>query len=669
MGSLPATHPIIGTNQDDTITGTIHSDVMSGRLGDDVMSGQNGNDEVWGGRGGDTLYGNNGNDVLYGSGGPNVVQVQSITVTDEYPVSVVFEGETAGYRNSFGYYKVDTETGEIKDVSIIWPNASLQGSGGNLVGGETREYLDVSAGDQLGFFIVSNGYSYNNFASFNDGSFAFVDANGDTATLASTNPQLVFQGNDGTTTPVRYHAYHTAAHGDTVGLNPDGILHTTGILKTQKGTITLGFEDLYNGGDRDFDDSVFTVDIGAQNATLLNAHYRTSLGLDNGSNQEGDGPPIVIDYEDDDILYGGTGSDELYGHRGNDALYGENGHDELFGGLGNDVLDGGRGDDELFGNSGDDQLFGGNGHDLLEGSSGDDTIEGGHGNDVLKGGSNDDIVRGGQGNDSLEGNSGNDILEGESGHDTLSGGSGDDVLKGGSGNDQIDGNSGDDLIDGGSGNDVINGGSGIDTVDYSSWTKKISANLLTGVVRGDGTDELISIENMIGTGYDDKIIGSRLANEIDGGAGDDTLIGYTGDDLLNGEIGDDYLNGGSGADTLSGGEGVDMLRGGKGSDLIDGGEGDDVLYGAELGRNDGVEDTFFFELGDGDDVIIDFEVGTDFVSLSDNYSVGDYEAVLSDTQDGALLDFASLDPMHDDSVLLQGVSVADLTSADWLLFA
>ena len=267
MPSLPATHPILGTTGDDVIQGTRHSDVIGASTGDDVARGANGADEVWGGRGDDELYGDNGDDKLYGSGGPNIVSVSTIPIATDGPVSVIFEGETAGYRNSFGYYKVDPVTGEIYDVEIIWENASLQGSGGDLIGGQTEVQLDVSAGDQIGFFIISNGYSYNNYAALPAGELKFLDGDGSTATINSSGPQLYHVAEDGSKTSINYHQYHTAAHGDTVDLNPDGILHTTGVLKTDAGTLTLGFEDLYNGGDRDFDDSVFTVVLGQANAT------------------------------------------------------------------------------------------------------------------------------------------------------------------------------------------------------------------------------------------------------------------------------------------------------------------------------------------------------------------------------------------------------------------
>ncbi|MCR9243338.1 MAG: DUF4114 domain-containing protein [Rhodobiaceae bacterium] len=715
MASLPATHPLIGTSNDDTISGTRHSDVMSGGRGNDVMTGETGHDEVWGGQGDDVLYGNSGNDFLYGSGGPNIVQVTAIPIANDYPVSVIFEGETAGYRNSFGYYKIDSETGAIYDVDVIWENASLQGSGGSLIGGETTVPLDVAPGDQLGFFIVSNGYSYNNYDALGEGSYSFTNADGSAASLTSSNPKLVHTSDDGTVTEIRHHQYHTAAFGDTLGLNPDGILHTTGILKTDAGTLTLGFEDLYNGGDRDFDDSVFTVDIGTANAQVLNAHYRSEQGLPDIV-YDGDGnTPNAEPVQDNDILYGGTGSDELWGHKGNDQLYGGTGNDELHGGSGDDTLHGGsnndvlygnlgndfvygdNGDDHLYGNSGDDYLNGGGNNDRIEGSAGNDTLLGEHGNDILSGGSGDDVLDGGNGadelsggsgadslaggagSDELSGNSGSDILDGGSGNDELLGGSGDDTLFGGSGNDILYGHSGDDILDGGTGSDQIHGGSGIDTVDYQSWSKGIRANLAEGTVIGNGTDTLTGIENLIGSSHNDKIIGSNKANTLSGGDGNDYIAGHAGDDTVYGGTGNDYLNGASGADTLYAGQGDDRLRGGKGSDKLNGGAGDDEMWGAELGRQDNASDTFYFDIGDGYDIIRDFDIGIDILALSDTLYLDDVDfmSAFTDTDDGAFLSFASFNGVEGDGVLFtdltadafQTVAIDDTSSLDWAFLA
>lgn len=715
MASLPATHPLIGTREDDNLQGTRHSDVMSGKRGDDVMTGYTGHDEIWGGQGNDLIYGESGNDFLYGSGGPNLVQVSTISIVDDYPVSVTFEGETAGYRNSFGYYKINGDTGEIYDVSMIWENASLQGSGGNLIAGESREYLDVSEGESLGFFIVSNGYSYNNFAALEGGVLAFVDADGSNATLNSINPRLVHTADDGTQTEVRHHQYHTAAFDDTVGLNPDGLLHTTGVLKTDAGTLTLGFEDLFNGGDRDFDDSVFTVDIGTTNAQVLNAHYRSQQGLPDNT-YDGDGnTPGIVDVQDNDILWGGTGNDEIWGHKGNDQLHGENGTDELHGGSGDDLLTGGsgadvlygnlgadtlrgdNGNDRLYGNSGDDNLDGGGNNDRLEGGSGNDTLEGGIGNDELLGGSGNDVLSGGNGDDSLVGNSGddqlsggagsddlqgssgNDTLDGGSGHDTLTAGSGDDILRGGSGNDQLNGNSGNDVLNGGSGNDIINGGSGIDTVDYSGWDTRVTVKLKEGATKGDGTDTLINIENVIGTDHNDKIIGDSKSNEINAGDGNDYAAGHAGDDIVYGNAGNDYLLGAGGADMVFGGTGDDLLRGGRGSDQLTGGAGNDELWGGGLNQADGKQDTFFFDIGSGSDTIADFEVGIDIIAFADEL-IGDtleFLTSLSDSELGAVMDLTVFNGQEGDQVVFtdlttsdfQNMTLANVTGDDWAFLA
>jgi serralysin len=586
MASLPATRPMIGTNEDDVLDGTIHSDVMSGRFGDDTMKGHNGNDEVWGGTGDDTLYGNSGNDTLYGSGGPNLVQITAMEITNDYPVSVVFEGETAGYRNTFGYYKV-AEDGTINDVKFIWPNASLQGSGGELIQGQSREYLEVQDGDKIAFFIVSNGYSKNNGYSALDlenGTLQFQNSDGTVATINSDSPRLYHIAPNGTKTLIQYDPYHTAAYGTTVALNPDNILHTTGVLKTDAGTITLGFEDLYNGGDRDFDDSVFTVDIGLASALLLNAHYQQQLGGTDPDPGNG-GPPPAIERTDNDVLYGGIGADELHGRSGNDQLFGNNGHDSLHGGSGSDLLYGNSGQDSLYGNSGDDTLYGGNHDDNLNGNNGDDVLFGESGHDTLTGGTGDDSLDGGNGDDSLIGGSGNDVLAGGYGEDTLKGGAGNDHLRGGNNDDMLYGGHDDDVFYGDAGNDFMHGGRGNDTVDYSDFDVDLSILLHNKRAHGQeiGTDTLKFIDNIVS------------------GGGDDILKGTSGDNVIQAGAGDDQIRSLRGNDSLTGGEGAD---------------------------------TFVFRTYDltGVDEITDFEVGIDFLDFSHLAGADDDQTFLAKLQ-------------------------------------
>ncbi|MCJ8324295.1 MAG: DUF4114 domain-containing protein [Rhizobiales bacterium] len=569
MSTAPI-HPIRGTSLDDVIQGTTMSDVISAGGGDDTVYGQSGNDEIWGGSGDDLLYGHSGNDVIYGSGGANYVQPTTIAIENDYPVRVIFEGETAGYRNSFGYYKV-ADDGTIYDVDIIWENASLQNSGGDLIAGQSDQYLSVSAGDQIGFFIVSNGYSYNDYASLGIGNYEYRDADGNPANLNSTNPSLFHVADDGTTTLIRVHTYHTAGYGDNVALNPDGILHTTGVLKTDMGTLTLGFEDLYNGGDMDFDDSVFTVDIGTENATILNAHYRSQDDSEDSDADDGDvTPPIPTD--ENDTLYGGSGADELWGKAGDDYLSGGTGEDELHGGSGNDTMYGDAAADLMYGNSGNDIMYGGSSSDILYGGLGDDTLYGGTSSDLMYGNSGNDIMHGGSSNDTLHGGLGDDTMYGGTAADLMYGNGGNDIMHGDSSNDTIYGGSGSDTIFGGSASDILNGGSDNDILWGGTGSDELNGD--------SGDDELYGengYDTLSGGSGNDLIYGGSGHDIIHGGSGSDTLYGDSGADAINGNGGDDFIYGGSGRDTLNGGSGDDTFVSGTGRDVVNGGSGSDTI--------------------------------------------------------------------------------------------
>lgn len=586
MEPIDAITPIIGTVNPDTLNGDQGSEVISGKGSDDTLSGNGGSDQVWGGSGSDLIKGNNGDDLLYGGGGPTYVTLSALSMAADYTATITFEGETAGYRNTLGWYKIDSDSNQIADVDIIWRNASLLGSGGDLIGGVSQETLDIQAGDQVGFFIVANGYSYNqSFLDGWDGSghFEFQNADGSTATLDSDNPRLVHIAVDGSESELLHNKYHTAGYGDDVQLNPDDMDHTVGLLKTDEGVLRLGFEDLFNGGDRDFDDAVFSIDIGTINAKVLSGYsYDPDTGDLTGPASGGDGTPAGN--VENDTIFGGKGIDSIYGRAGNDILSGGDGYDTLYGGSGQDISHGDSGGDTLSGGTGDDQLFGGKGHDSLDGGKGADTLYGDDGHDTLNGRSGDDLLYGGKGHDILEGSSGNDMLSGGSGHDTLSGGSGDDALLGGPGN------------------DIFDGGSGNDEVSFLGAIKRVIANLSEGTSSGEGSDTFNSIEDLSGSIFDDKLYGNHKSNDLFGIDGDDRLYGRKGDDVLQGGGGDDYLDGGSGDDSIFGGAGDDILKGYTGDDTLRGGDG---------------YDTFIYRsTNEGGDLILDFGIGEDLLDVS-----------------------------------------------------
>ncbi|MXO49672.1 hypothetical protein GRI69_15590 [Erythrobacter vulgaris] len=196
-------------------------------------------------------------------------------------------------------------------------------------------------------------------------------------------------------------------------------------------------------------------------------------------------------------------------------------------------------------------------------------LKGSAAGDRLVGGDDKDFLYGNGGADYVFGRLGADTLDGGGGNDTLDGGQGADALFGGAGWDNLTGGEGDDILDGGYGDDRLDGGRGVDTASFASSSNAISLSLALGAVAqntGNGSDTLISIEN---------VTGSDFADTLAGDGGRNTLSGLAGNDMLEGAGGDDTLDGGGGRDALHGGAGWDTLDGGAGNDLLDGGNGSD----------------------------------------------------------------------------------------------
>ncbi len=398
-----------------------------------------------------------------------------------------------------------------------------------------------------------------------------------------------------------------------------------------------------------------------------------------------------------DIIHGLSGNDSINGGGGDDTLIGGDGADTLDGGTGNntvsyagsaavevhldgmtssggDVLSniqnliGSDNNDTLIGNAQDNKLSGGLGDDNLQGGAGADTLNGGAGNDILNGGQGADVLIGGDGQDTasyegatagvtaslvsgglageaagdtysgienLIGSSYADQLIGDYANNQLSGGDGNDSLDGGSGNDSLEGGAGNDLLTGGQGADVLKGGDGIDTASYANANAAVEVSLALNAGSGDQAqgDTYDSIENVIGSIYDDRLAGNDGSNQLDGGIGNDLLkatiggsdtleggigtdtvdysaftdtvtislvkgtavsntqtdslknienvIGGIGNDSIAGDANNNLLQAMDGNDTLSGAAGDDTLEGGNGNDVLIGGSGADSLVGGD----------------------------------------------------------------------------------------
>lgn len=241
--------------------------------------------------------------------------------------------------------------------------------------------------------------------------------------------------------------------------------------------------------------------------------------------------------------------------------------------------------DSLIGTTGDDSISGLDGDDSLKGLAGDDAISGGAGNDTLDGGAGNDVLAGGDGTDSanyatataavsvnigLSGpqNTGGSGVDSLATIENLIGSDFNDLLIGGAGANSLSGSLGADTLDGGLGNDLLAGGDGADTASYVSATLGVTVSLaLAGAQNtvGAGIDSLSSLENLLGSAFDDMLSGTKAANRIDGGSGADTIFGDAGADTLLGGDGNDVFIFASTTDfvageSVTGGNGIDELR-------------------------------------------------------------------------------------------------------------
>ena len=312
----------------------------------------------------------------------------------------------------------------------------------------------------------------------------------------------------------------------------------------------------------------------------------------------------------DDRYHGSDGYDTIAGYDGDDRLWGEDGPDTIYGGLGRDVLRGGDGDDRISGGPGADRMFGGRGNDIFELAARGDRIDGGAGDDQLWFAYDTNPVlhtaAGGEGIDTIrfdgarfDGRTGaldltgfEHIADGSTlystfkedsvidlssltsasfatdtlritgadgdGRLTVTGGAERDVITGSAGDDVLNGGAGDDWLIGFVGADPLIGGDGVDTVEVRvAKPHGATISLLEGTceVRGE-IDRLEGIENVLGTGFADRIRGDDGANRLDGGYGDWTQDGvqhftFIGEAAFSGAAGELRVTATGGAALLS----------------------------------------------------------------------------------------------------------------------
>ncbi|ETO12377.1 iron-regulated protein frpC [Reticulomyxa filosa] len=622
---------IKGTSGSDVIKGMGGNDMLYGNGGDDVVEGGEGDDHIEGGEGNDRLYGNDGDDKIYGNEGRDFI---------------------------YGGAGADTiEGGEGDD---------------NIDGGSGADYLDGGEGtDTLSYGGSKSGV----FVNLGTGEARGGDAEGDKfknfENIGGSEYDDTLIGNDGDN-------HINGEGGDDKIYGGKGNDHLFG---------AKGNDEMYGEEGDDFITGFEGAEVidggpGIDTVSYHHPYAREGVIVNLGTGEGKKGHAEGDTYINIENIYGSRYDDILIGDDQDNMIFGYEGDDEIYGNGGDDVISGGPGHNKLYGEDGDDVFYLGEGSNQVDGGNGKDTVSYKLAKKSVKANLRENkgevsyLIKDEYTNvENIIGSKHNDEIIGDDQDNKLFGEDGDDVIYGGGGND---------IISGGKGADTIDGGDGEDWVDYGKSPRPVIVDLKAGMGKGGDAegDTYKNIENVIGSGYNDKIVGDDKDNYLVGGDGDDHLEGGAGNDILVGGRGKDLLDGGLGIDTVSyhnsqegvevnlatgagkggdaegdtyihierilgskyndiiigsdtkdfleGKEGDDTIYGGKGDDVITGGSGDNKLYGE--GGND------LFHLGEGNNDVYGGS-GQNTVSYK-SYRTKEYESLLhiySLMMDGRLL--------------------------------
>ncbi|RPJ37558.1 MAG: calcium-binding protein, partial [Planctomycetaceae bacterium] len=581
---------IVGSMGADILVGDAGSNILAGRDGNDMLIGMGGDDVMDGGIGWDMvsyadysaatggvaadLRKNDGNDAVVTGGSGSIISTDSLIYIEDVtgtPYNDILIGDLlaniliggGGADKIYGLSGTDTLIGDAGDDE--------------LYGGQDSDILIGGAGDDL--IDGGAGSDTTSYATYENA----VDETGVTVDLSLTVAQNTVGAGSDTLTAIE---------------NLTGSDYNDTLTGDENDNIFLGGKGndiLIGGGGAGYDMASYVTSTAGVNASLVTGNASDGFGTT-------------------DTL---SGIEDLRGSDYDDILIGDAGANYLRGGSGNDLLDGGAGHDFLQGESGDD---------ILKDSADDDVLDGGFGSDTVsyEAASSGVIVdltilttqdTVGAGEDLLKSI---ENLTGSAYADTLTGDSGDNVLIGGAGADTLIGGLGADTFTGGAGADLLYGhfvdntdkaeDIDVDTVSYEGSNAAVNVNLATGSHTGGDAagDVLHDVEGIIGSAYNDILIGDDEDNLLKGGAGADVLNGGLGNDILIGGAGGDVLNGGGGSDTASyegsdaavdlnlatgvytGGHaagdtltGIENLTGSDYADTLEGDTGDNVLTGGK----------------------------------------------------------------------------------------
>ncbi|WP_434699701.1 beta strand repeat-containing protein [Pseudomonas sp. D1-1] len=555
--------------------GNDSDNVITGGSGNDTLYGGGGVDQLIGGSGNDTLYGGAGADQFIGGAGTDVAGYtdsnEAVTINLKTDVhSAIAAGDT--------YTGIEVIRGSNFNDTFVGDGSGMQLDGG--AGIDTVDYSGSTAGVNVD---IRNGWGT-------------AGTGGDAEGIILGNIETVIG----------------SAFNDVLSAGPYTVIPTVQL----------------EGG---AGDDIYNINLGLtpyiiEQAGGGNDEVRVSVINANGT---------VLAANVERLTYVGTGAFTGYG---NDS---------------DNIITGGSGNDTLYGGAGADQLIGGAGYDIASyldskaamainlktgvhsGIAAGDTYTG---IEAIRGSNFNDIFYGGSSPVAHDGAAGIDLVTYEQSDSAVTidltngtnigAAAGQtyaniEMFQGSNFDDTLSGSGLKDIFIGGAGADVIDGRVGLDSAFYITSTTGISINLQTQINQGGDAegDVLLNIEHVLGSHFNDVLVGDTGVNYLEGGLGNDVIDGGDGNDFLYGGLTSwigpfsvDSSANGPQADILYGGGGNDTIvttasdegtqaYGEAGNDTItvihgmaDGGEGNDLLTGRGVG--------FSLSGGQGDDRLI-----------------------------------------------------------------
>jgi len=526
---------LIGSGFNDNLTGNTGNNLLEGGAGSDFLNGATGADTMLGGDGTDSYAVDHAGDL--------VTEINS---------SLASGGNDIVY----SYLAAYTLTAYVERLRLMLAGAS-NGTGNaldnTLYAGDGNNVLDGAAGtDTVSYAFAGSGVtvslaSAGAQATGGSGSDTLISienliGSGFNDSLTGNTANNILDGGAGSDFLNGATGADTMLGGD--GTDSYAVDHAGDLVTETNSNLASGGNDIVYSYLASY---TLTANVERLRIMLAGASNGTGNGLDN-------------------TLYAGDGNNVLDGAAGNDTvsyafatagvtLNLATAGAQATGGSASDTLIsiehliGSGFNDSLTGNTANNVLDGGAGSDFLNGATGADTMLGGDGTDSYAVDHAGDLVT--ESNNSLA-TGGNDIVYSYLTAYTLTA----NVerlrlMLAGASNGT--GNALDNTLYAGDGNNVLDGAAGNDTVSYAFATAGVTLSLATAGAQatgGSGSDTLISIENLIGSGFNDNLTGNSANNVLDGGAGSD------------------FLNGATGADTMLGGDGTDSYCVDHAGDLV-----------------------------------------------------------------------------------------------------